>query len=929
MTGKRRSVTLVSSILALALLATPALAGPEPLTTVEGISEYRLDNGLQVLLFPDSSKPTFTVNVTYFVGSRHEGRGEKGMAHLLEHMVFKGTPNHPDIWKALEDHGASFNGTTWVDRTNYYETLPSTVEGNLDWTLGMEADRMINSKISAEDLSTEFSVVRNEFEMGENNPTSVLWERMMATAYIWHNYGDSTIGSKSDIERVPVENLRRFYEKYYQPDNAMLVVAGDFDPAAALALIQKHFGPIPRPSRKLEDTYTVEPVQDGARHVELKRVGDVAAAGTVYHIPAGSHPDYAALDVLQQIMTDQPAGRLYKALVESGLASQVFGVAFGWREPGVAINIAQAQSGGDPRPVLDTMVATVEGLKQNPVTEDVVKRARRTLLKNIELAMKNSGRIGVQLSEWAAAGDWRLMFLHRDRIEQVTLADVRRVAAQYFTESNRTSGIFYPQQADQLLRAQIPAAPDVAAVLKDYQGREALAEGEQFEATTANIESRVTRLTLDNGMQLALLPKQTRGDAVSAVVALRFAAEQDLAGRVTAVGMVPDLLMRGTDKYSYQQIKDRLDELKATVSMGGGGGLGGVDNSMFVNVRTDRENLVPVLELVDHILRHATFPDKEFEIVKKEQLTQLENQLSEPQPRAFNFLLRTLNPYPEDNVRYLPTLEQAIERLKAVKVEDLRKFHKQFYGASHAQMTVIGDFDAGQVEQAVRKTLGAWKSPKPFVRIASKHQDGIQGRLEKILTPDKKMAMVAGGMNVRMRDDDPRYPAMHFANYVLGGSAKSRLLDRLRQKEGLSYGTGSFFSAGSQDERALFAGMAICAPENAAQAHDSLVDEFRRLVQQGIPAAELEDAKASYALQIKNQLANDAMVAGMLNTGLYLGRKMDWWQRLYDAIAALTPEQLKAALAGSVNLDGMVRVQAGHWPAETAGAAAGAGESDE
>ena len=335
---------VLTLLLLLPLLAvSTATAELKPVTTVEGITEYRLDNGLQLLLFPDVSKPTVTVNIVYFVGSRHEGRGEKGMAHLLEHMVFKGTPDHPDIWKSLEDHGARFNGTTWVDRTNYYETLTTAEPGNLEWALEMEADRMINSHIARKDLDTEFSVVRNEFEMGENNPTGVLWERMMSTAFIWHNYGDSTIGSKSDIERVPITNLKAFYKKYYQPDNAMLVVAGDFKPDEALQLVEKHFGVIPRPTRKLEDTHTIEPVQDGARHVELERNGDVAACGTTYHICSFSHHDYAAIAIIQQILTDEPGGRLYKELVETGMAAQVFGVAFGWREPGAMLNMAQVR----------------------------------------------------------------------------------------------------------------------------------------------------------------------------------------------------------------------------------------------------------------------------------------------------------------------------------------------------------------------------------------------------------------------------------------------------------------------------------------------------------------------------------------------------------------------------------------------------------
>src|SRR6476659_24747 len=240
------SCILVGSAIA---LADP----PVKVASIEGVTEYRLANGARVLLFPEQSRPTVTVNMTVLVGSRHEGYGEAGMAHLLEHLVFKGTPTFRDVPKALRDHGASFNGTTNVDRTNYFETLPATDE-NLAFGIRLEADRLVNSFVKREDLVSEMTVVRNEFERGENSPQGVLSQRIYAAAFEWHNYGKSTIGNFSDIERVPIENLQAFYKKYYQPDNVVLIVAGKFDEAKALALITKHFGPIPRPTRKLDAT---------------------------------------------------------------------------------------------------------------------------------------------------------------------------------------------------------------------------------------------------------------------------------------------------------------------------------------------------------------------------------------------------------------------------------------------------------------------------------------------------------------------------------------------------------------------------------------------------------------------------------------------------------------------------------------------------
>src|SRR5436190_3977042 len=321
--------------------AAPA-AHATTLTTVEGITEYSLPNGLHVLLFPDQSKPTVTVNITYLVGSRHEGYGEGGMAHLLEHMMFKGSMHHTNVPQELTDHGSRPNGSTLFDRTNYFETVPAT-DTNLQWALDLEADRMVNSFIAKKDLESEFSVVRNEFELGENNPFLVSLQRTMAAAYRTHAYGKWPAGSKADIENVPIERLQVFYRKYYQPDNAVLVVAGKFDPHRTLALVERKFGSIPTPSRSLDKgnllfpTYTVEPVQDGERFVTTRRVGDAQMLMAGYHVPAGAHPDFAAVSVLQHVLSNNPSGRLYKALIDTKLAGTVDGNAFQLREPSLLL----------------------------------------------------------------------------------------------------------------------------------------------------------------------------------------------------------------------------------------------------------------------------------------------------------------------------------------------------------------------------------------------------------------------------------------------------------------------------------------------------------------------------------------------------------------------------------------------------------------
>ncbi len=910
--------------------ATPN--GVEKVTSVEGITEYTLDNGLQVLLFPDQSKSTITVNVTYRVGSRHEGRGEAGMAHLLEHMVFKGTPTYPNIWGALEDHGATFNGTTWVDRTNYFETLPANDE-NLVFAISMEADRMVNSDIADEELAKEMTVVRNEFERGENNPSGVLSERMMSAAYLWHNYGKSTIGNRSDIERVPGENLRRFYRKYYQPDNATLLVAGKFDEENVLRLIADAFGSIPKPERVLDQTYTEEPAQDGPRAVTLMRVGDVAAIGLIYHVPAGTHPEFPAVQILEDVLTGQPSGRLYRKLVVPGLASSVSGSAFAWAEPGVIEFSGQVASDQSPESVLQYMIDTVESVAKANITEEEVERAKRRALKAIKLAMTDSGRIGIRLSESIAQGDWRLFFIHRDRLGEVSLTDVQRVANKYLTESNRTSGMFIPTKEAQ--RISVPGTPDVGEMVKNYTGSQTIAEGEAFANDVTSIESRIRRVTLPSGIRVALLAKQNRGNSVNASFHLHFGDEDGLTGKTTDARMIASMLMRGTTSKDYQQLRDEIDRIQSQISVGGGGGghgrrgggggggtgLGDVQAS----IESDRDNIVESIRLVGEIFMQPAFDPKEFEILAKAQRSRLEQGLSDPMMLAMTEMRRALDPWPADHVHYAPTIDEQIERLDAVSLDSVKALHDKYYGARNMEVAIVGDFDQEQVLTAIEDVFGKWDTPAPYTRIAKVKRPYDSASL-KINTPDKEMAMVGMGAVVEMRDDDPDYPAMVLAGYVLGQSAKSRLMNRLRHEGGLSYGAGGSFNADSEDNRATLMTYAICAPRNARKALDAMREEVSRWITEGITDEELAEAKQSYALRFERSLASDNYLLDQLVTGLKLDRTLEYQRGLQEKIQQLSVADIRAALTKTLGDVSLVEMMAGDLER---GAAESSTESDD
>ena len=864
------------------------VAGP----SVEGISEYGLPNGLRVLLFPDASKPTVTVNVVYGVGSAQESYGETGMAHLLEHLVFKGTPGNPDIPGEFKKRGISYNGTTWLDRTNYFGSFPAN-DQTLDWLLALEADRMVNSHIAKRDLDSEMTVVRNEMERGDNEPARVFQQRLRAAAYHWHNYGNSTIGNRSDVENVPIERLQAFYRQWYQPDNATLIVAGRFDPANVLRSVQANFGKLKRPTRMLPPNYTVEPAQDGEREINVRRVGDLNLIGLTYHIPAATHPDNAPLRVLASIMGHTPSGRLHKALVETKLAVGSSAGADAFRDPGLATFMAIPPKDGNPAEVEKVLLAQVETLADRPFTDEEVEAAKQRIANAFERSFNNVNTVATSLSEYIASGDWRLWFVSRDAVEKVTVDDVNRVAQAYLLPSNRTLARFIPTTEPR--RAEIGSAPIAASLVDGYTGRAAVAAGEAFDPTPANIQARTDTFTLGEGLRVSLLPKKTRGEMVTATLVFRFGDEAAISGHTDAAAFAGGLLMRGSRQMSREQIDKRFNDLKATVNIGGGA------QSAYVSVTTRREHLAEALALATDVLRNPTFPDSEYEQLREQSITGMEASRQEPARFAGEALGRHFNHRPAGHPHAFRSLDERLAATRAVKLEDVRAFHRDFYATAAGEVAVVGDFDPERLKPQLQALFADWKNGKPYVRIADRYQPVAAVR-ESFETPDKANAVLLARSDFPLTTGDPDYPALVIANRVFGGGGMaSRLGNRIRQKEGLSYGVGSQLGVPDQDNDSSLTIQATAAPENMARLEAAMREELERFVRDGITETELADAKDGLLTSMANARANDGTVANALRNNLYLGRTMQWTAEQEQAIGALTVEQVNAAIGRHID----------------------------
>lgn len=893
---KRLKSFLSLLVLSLPLaIATPCLAqaktppGITPVVMIEGIAEYHLANGLQVLLAPDDSRAQTTVNMSYKVGSRNEGAGETGMAHLLEHLMFRGSPKHPDALAEFSRRGLAANGSTSTDLTNYYATFSSDPD-TLRWYLSWQADAMLNSRISRADLDAEMPVVRNEMERGENSPFSMLLQQTDAAAYVWHPYGRSVIGARSDVEHVDVAQLQAFYHRYYQPDNAVLIVTGRFDTQQVLQWIAQDFGPMVRPTRVLPPEYTVEPVQQGARTVTLRRIGGSPIAIAQYHFPEATSDVFTALSMGTDMLADTPAGPLYQSLVKSGQASSVFGFARAMQQPGYAVFGAQLQPDADPQAALKTLEQTLESGGIDQLDQAALDRNRTAWLNQWKQIYNQPASLADALSNAVSRGDWRLLFIEPLRVRALTLDSIRTELKTWLLPSNRTSGLYLPTPDPKYA----PAAP--AADLKPWI--EQLKTGTTrptvatFDTDPQAIDAATQRsaLTLPNGtVSMALLPKATPGNQVHGFLRLHFGSVEQMKGLGLVPSMTAAMLLRGTDDMSRQQIEDRLNALDSELAFNDEG------NTLTVSLRSSREHLPELLKLVFHLLRHPSFPATELAEIQRSLTTNIENEAVSPSYLVRNALQRHGQPWKPEDIRYTPTAQEMLAQTKTLTRDQLLKFHDRFYGAGGMTVSLVGDFDPKALQDTLRGALSGWHQAPAYVRIPDPWYT-VAPKTFEIPAPGKANANYLATLPLKLQDTDPRWPALMLANYLLGGSEDSRLWQSIRVKQGLSYGVGSNLRASAFEPSGAWTLFATMASQNAQTLQQAMRATLDATLKSGFTQQDVDQGVTSLVNYLQLGRSSDTWLADRWLDYLETGRSFAWQQHIIDQLKALKADQVNDAM---------------------------------
>ncbi|WP_161882577.1 M16 family metallopeptidase [Deinococcus alpinitundrae] len=882
--------------------------------SAEGVSEYRLANGLRVLLAPTASNALLTLHVTYLVGSVDEGLGEGGMAHLLEHMLFKGTPQHPDIPGDLRARGANANADTHAEYTDYHATVNAT-QDNLAFLTALEADRMVNSFIKPEDLASELKVVINEFDNGENNPGNLLYKATQQAAFEFHPIGRSVIGNRSEVINVPASRLKTFYARYYQPDNAVVTLAGNFEPEAALARIQATFGKIPRPDRSkageaLIADYTVEPPQNGEKKVSVRRVGAAPIIIDSYHTPAANSPDNAALSMLSYVLSEQPDGRLYRALVGSKLAVGAGMSVDSYSVPGLSNLVVNLAPNGSVAAARAALQGVVNKLSTNPITDTDVERIRTQLIAGFDRLAADPAATAENLIPELPSGDWRSFFIQRDALLAVTAADVNRVAQLYFKPTNLTSGTFYPTPAPQTVT--VPAAPDITAALNNFKPRAAQAQGENLNTDPAALEARVERVTLPSGIKAAYLKKAVQGNRVLLSLNVDLGNETTEASVRTrdAGGYVAAMLLRGSQGLSVQQRREALAKLNATLNIGGD------STGLSVSLSAPPENLGATLEIARTVLREPLWPQSDFEDLKRGRLTGLESGKTDPNSLASIALGRAFMPADakRGDRQYYRSLDERIEDQQALTLNDVKAVYSGLWGlSSSAQLAVVGPLDKAVVESSLARLLDGFKSPVSYQRLSDPLVTPAAQTLS-LDVPDKTGAVLLASQNFALKDTDPDYAPLLIAVQILGGdSLSSRLATRVRQKEGLSYSSGASVSASSEQALASFDVSATASPADIGKVQTALQEELTRALAGGFTADEVSRVQSAIKQATAANRSDDGTLLGTLLRQTYLEQTFANSAEQDARLQTVTPASALAALQKYVNPAKLVFVKAGSF----------------
>lgn len=878
---------------------------PATLALTKGVQKTVLANGLTVLTKQVDTAPVVSVQVWYRIGSRNEAPGVNGIAHQLEHLMFKGTQERPiQFGRFFSALGSESNAFTSYDMTAYFGTVE---QDKLEALLVLEADRMRNSIIGEEELASEKRVVISELQGYENNPGYRLGRSVMRSAFPTSPYGLPVGGTKADVEKFAVDQVRYYYNTYYRPDNAALVIVGNFKTDETMKLVERTFGSI----AKATDPFPTEPASTSTpaatqsqNPIVLREPGSAALLNVVYPLPNTRHPDVPAIQVMDYILTGGRSSRLYQALVESGLTSDANGYAANLIGGGWYNFSATATPGKALKDIDRVLQQLVAELQQQSVSAEELTRAKAQLRSSIILRNRDISSQAIQLGDdYISTGDFQFTDRLLAAIQTVTAADIQRVARTYFAPANRTVGFFEPTTADgapgdssggisQTSEKFSPGVPvDPAEVAKYLPPLRA--SGQQ-----ALTQALPETLMLKNGLRVLLLrDRSTPTVTLSGFIAA--GASFDQPGTAGLANLTAANLLNGTKTKNALTIAKTLENRGADLEFGASREGVGISGEALA------ADLPTLIQVLADVLQNSTFPAKELELSRQRALTSLKVELDTPAQLARRTFQQTV--YPENHpFHVLPTAAS----LSKISQKDVTQFFQQQYSPEVTVLVVVGDFDPVGVRSLLTQEFGGWRSTPNRAKLTFPVVP-LPDRVVRLnpTLPGKTQAITFMGYNAIDRQD-PRFYAVQILNQILGGDTlSSRLGTEIRDRQGLTYGIYSLFQAGKTPGPFII--YLQTAPEDTDRAISSTVSLLQQIRQQGVTPAEVAAAQRSLTSGYSVELADPDNLANNILMNAVYGLSLEEIRQYTAKIQAVTPEQVSQTIQQLLHPDNLVIVTAG------------------
>jgi zinc protease len=861
------------------------------INSLNGIVEYKLENGLIILLCEDNTYNKVTVNITYMSGSNDEGYGEYGIAHVLEHMLFKKSKNFPDIKKSLQKKGAIFNASTWFDRTNYYETFTS-IEENINFGISLEYDRMINGIILQDDLNDELSVIRNECEMIDNDPVNVIHDELMSVAYKFHGYGRTTIGNKFDIEKVNIDLVKKFYSKHYFPGNAVLIISGKFDKENVLNIINNKFSLIKKNKENLFKFYIKEPTQEGARNFIIKKNTNISFCAIGYHICSAISDEFASIQILSNILTNEKYGFLHKQLVMKNIATNLFSMVYMLKEPGMFLIFSRPSAKMSTFKVLKCMHSLLEEKEKKYIKLNLFESTKYKLLNEYHKIFSNSENLALELTEYIGLNNWKLLFWNKEQIEKITIEKVRSVANKYFIENNRTSGMLIDQKNNikAFFHEKIRDKRLFIFSSKLIKDSETLFSSKK----SNNYWPKEKIVEVFNFNKVVFLKKKIRNQLCQVRIVIHFGNKELLLGKSSVINLLSSMFMKGSFRYSELKIDDKINKLYSSIFFSSN------RECIEANIVSVNKNINKVMKIFSHLLKYPKLNLEKFNALKEKKIFDIKEMIYDPEKIGFNEMLRLKYPWSNDNFYYRKSLFEKIEEIKKVSINDIREFHINCISSRNMNISFLGNAK----EDSFLKNFKNHFSSMDFNTFYKKKEEKFilnKNKRKIINIPEKKMAIVIISFNFNMSYESKYYSAIRFGNYVFGESMNSRLMLRVREKEGLSYGAASWLNVGNIYKNSSFNMYAICVSENVKKLEKCMINELDKFRRYGLKKEEFADNIKSFELYFNTMMLDNNKLSSMLIDNLENNRSFSFYKKMMEEIRTLKLKDINENLVEILN----------------------------